>query len=144
MATSVVLPHELREHGERWVLDLERRVEALQAGASQLPETEALMLLTAAGDVLNTLRHSRGIFAGDVPLGQRPDSRWVPIVHPSPALAALVHSAGGDLGETPRELLELAKATLREETVPGRPPDGRRCTWLRLYESHQSGLGRVS
>jgi hypothetical protein len=73
------------------------------------------MLLTAAGDVLNTLRHSRGIFAGDVPLGQRPDSRWVPIVHPSPALAALVHSAGGDLGETPRELLELAKATLREE-----------------------------
>jgi hypothetical protein len=115
MASTAGLPDELRERGERWLLDLERRVVAIQAGANQLSEAEALMLITAIGDVLDTLQHARGVFVGDVPLGQRPSSRWVPVTRPSRTLAALVHSAGADLGETPLELIRVAKSELSEE-----------------------------
>jgi hypothetical protein len=73
------------------------------------------MLADASGDTLNTLGFARGILAGDIPLGQRPDSRWVPVKQPSRALAALVHSHGDHFGGTPRELVELAKASLAEE-----------------------------
>ncbi|RYZ01381.1 MAG: hypothetical protein EOO73_35750 [Myxococcales bacterium] len=109
------IPDDLREAAGRWLDDLEQKVSAIQSNANRLPEADAHMLAEATDDTMNTLRFARAILAGEVALGQRPDSRWVPVKQPSPALAAIIHSNGGHLGGTPHDLVELAKASLPEE-----------------------------
>ncbi len=73
------------------------------------------MLAEASNDTMKTLAFARRILAGDVPLGERSDSRWVPVKEPSRALASLVKLHCDRLGGTPTDLIELARACLPEE-----------------------------
>ncbi|MDF3071569.1 MAG: hypothetical protein K0R38_7170, partial [Polyangiaceae bacterium] len=113
-ASELTIPAILRAETEAWLSELEQRVSALQASASQLEGGEAHMLTEASCDTMNALTFARRTLAGDVPLGPRPKSPWVPVKNPSRALAKLVHSHGDKLGGTPWAVVELANTCLPE------------------------------
>jgi hypothetical protein len=114
-ARGSTVPANLRAEAERWLDRLEECVMALQTNAAQLPDRDAQMLAEASADTINTLIFARGVLAGDVRLGERPNSRWVPVKQPGRDLAVLVHAHGDRLGGTPWDLVELAKASLPDE-----------------------------
>ena len=109
-----MLSPELKAETDDWLDQLESSIARIENCAPGLSEDEARALHDAIADVRTVTSFARAMFAGSLPMDERVNDRWTPLVHPSPALAALVHSAGDSLGGTPWPLIERAKATLPE------------------------------